>query len=116
MVNIPLLYFIFYHIFILIENRQDPEIVTITAKIWYVSDFTGDQGRWKIPQSVIDSLDEDTPLKRLEVIVKANLDYMNVALANSEIPIRYTTWGSFQDIGKNDAEIGQRHYNDIFAE
>ena len=64
----------------------------------------------------MDTWDEDTPLKRVEVTVKANLDYLNVALANSEIPIRYTTWGSFQDIGRTDEEIGRRHYKEIFKE
>ena len=92
--------------------------MTITAKIWYVSDFTGDEDhdQFKIPQSLIATWEEDTPLKRLEATVNANLDYLNVALANSEIPIRYIPWGSFQDIGKTDAEIGQRDYHEIFDE
>ena len=91
--------------------------MTVTAKIWYVSDFAGsDSDTFKIPQSVIDTWEEDTPLKRLEVTVQANLDYMNTALANSEIPIKYVTWGSFQDIGSTDAEIGQRDYHEIFDE
>ena len=31
---------------------------------------------------------------------------MNEALANSEIPIRYVQWGSVQDIGQTEAQIG----------
>ena len=77
-------------------------IVTVTAKVWYVSDFTGGS----FPQSVIDSFGEDdTPQKRAEAVVKNNLDYMNFALANSEIPMRYIVWGDVQDIGKTEAEM-----------
>ena len=39
-------------------------------------------------------------------MVSANLDYMNAALANSEIPIRYVQWGTVQDIGQTEAQIG----------
>ena len=78
-------------------------IVTVTAKIWYVSDFTGGNN---FPQSVIDTFDgEDTAQKRAEAIVKSNLDYMNFALANSEIPMRYIAWGSIQNINKTEAEM-----------
>ena len=31
---------------------------------------------------------------------------MNWALANSEIPMRFLQWGSVQDIGQTDAQIG----------
>lgn len=50
--------------------------------------------------------DGDTPQNRAQTVVTKNLDYMNSALANSEIPIRYVQWGSVQDIGKTEAQIG----------
>ena len=82
----------------------------MTAKVWYVSDFHG-----KVPKKITDTWTEDTPLKRVQAVVKENLDYFNAALANSEIPIRYITWGSFQDIGKTDAEMVQtKSSNDVF--
>ena len=40
----------------LIGERSNDEIVTITAKIWYVSDFDGG-----LPDEVRNSLDQDTP-------------------------------------------------------
>jgi hypothetical protein len=64
----------------------------------------------------VDTWDEDTPSKRVEVTVKADLEYLNGALENSEIPIRYVTWGSVQDIGRTDAEIGQKDYLEVFDE
>jgi hypothetical protein len=70
---------------------------------WYVSDF---DGKFTDNEDIISSWSEDTPDNRAQAVVKANLDYMNWALANSEIPIRYVQWGSVQDIGKTDAEIG----------
>ena len=33
---------------------------------------------------------------------------MNWALANSEIPMRFVQWGSVQDIGQTDDQIGSR--------
>ena len=51
-------------------------------------------------------MDEDTPHNRAQAVVNKNLDYMNYALANSEIPIRYVQWGSVQDIGQTEAQIG----------
>ena len=116
------------------ETRAD-EIVTVTAKIWHVSDFNGKYTRptfkqvdencvdnppeycdriiesefslETIPDDIINSwTDGDTPHNRAQAVVNANLDYMNWALANSEIPIRYVQWGKVQDIGKTDKEIG----------
>ena len=58
-------------------------------------------------QDTIDSWEDgDTPHNRAQSTVDANLDYMNYALANSDIPIRYIQWGSVQDIGKTENEIG----------
>ena len=59
-----------------------------------------------IPEEVRNSWDKDTPHNRAQAVVKKNLDYMNYALANSEIPIRYVQWGSVQDIGQTEAQIG----------
>ena len=43
---------------------------------------------------------------------------MNWALANSEIPMRFVQWGSVQDIGQTDDQIGsgggKRSTNDVF--
>ena len=119
-----------------LEARSDDEIVTVTAKIWYVSDFHGKYtsatyekvdencvdnpttSEWcdrvitshvqteTIPDDIRNSWDEDTPHNRAQAVVSANLDYMNEALANSEIPIRYVQWGSVQDIGQTEAQIG----------
>ena len=110
--------------------------MTVTAKIWFVSDFNGKYSSRKlakvdqnckdvseggdtrcdlsltyeyseiIPESVRDSWDEDTPKNRAQATVDKSLDYMNDALANSEIPMRYVQWGSVQDIGKTEAQIG----------
>ena len=112
----------------------EEEIVTITAKIWYVSDFhgkntqitsdkvdpdcvdnppdqcerkmTGYEERETIPEEVRNSWDKDTPHNRAQAAVNANLDYMNWAYANSKIPIRYIQWGSVQDIGQTEAQLG----------
>ena len=58
------------------------------------------------PEEIRNSWDEDTPHNRAQAVVDRNLDYMNEALANSEIPIRYVQWGSVQDIGQTEAQIG----------
>ena len=115
-------------------DRTDDDIATVTAKIWYVSDFHGKytqptyakvdescvdnpptycdrvisevQYFETIPEDVRNTWDEDTPHNRAQAVVNANLDYMNYALANSDIPIRYVQWGSVQDIGKTEQEIG----------
>ena len=117
-----------------LEERTDDEIVTVTAKIWHVSDFHGKytQSTYAkvdescvdnppeycertisgvelfetIPEDVRNSWSADTPHNRAQAVVDANLDYMNWALANSDIPIRYVQWGSVQDIGKTEGEIG----------
>ena len=121
---------------LLLEGRSDDEIVTVTAKIWYVSDFHGKYTRttyqkvdencqdnpnadeWcdriitsheqieQIPAEIRNSWDADTPQNRAQAVVTRNLDYMNEALANSEIPMRYVQWGSVQDIGQTEAQIG----------
>ena len=75
--------------------------MTVTAKVWFVSDFTGGS----FPDSVLATLDEDTPQNRATAVAQNNLDYMNFALANSEIPMRYLVWGDVQDIGKTEAEM-----------
>ena len=80
--------------------EDDDTIATITAKIWFVSDFDG-----QVPQSVIDTWDENTALNRATATVYSDLDYLNFALANSDLPIRYVVWGDIQDIGQTDAEI-----------
>ena len=59
-----------------------------------------------IPEEIRNSWDKDTPHNRAQAVVNSNLDYMNHALANSEIPIRYVQWGSVQDIGRTEAQIG----------
>ena len=86
-----------------LKERSDDEIVTVTAKIWYVSDFD-----CYVPPAIKNSWGEggDTPKNRAEAVVRDNLDYMNWALANSEIPMRFVQWGSVQDIGQTDAQIG----------
>jgi hypothetical protein len=117
-----------------LEDRSDDEIVTVTAKIWYVSDFHGkytsatydkvdencvdnppeycerviaSHNQYEtIPEDIINSWDEDTPHNRAQAVADVNLDYMNYALANSDIPIRYAQWGSVQDIGKTENDIG----------
>ena len=60
-----------------------------------------------IPENIRNSWpDGDTAHNRAQAVVNANLDYMNYALASSEIPIRYIQWGSVQDIGKSEKDIG----------
>ena len=113
-------------------DRTDDDIATVTAKIWYVSDFHGKytqptyakvdescvdnpptycdrvisevQYFETIPEDVRNSWEKDTPHNRAQAVVNANLDYMNEALANSDIPIRYVQWGTVQDIGKTEQE------------
>ena len=82
----------------------------MTAKIWYVSDFDG-----QVPQSVIETWDENNVLNRVTATVNANLDYLNFALANSDIPIRYVIWGDIQDIGRTDEEIGRQNKSVVFG-
>ena len=83
--------------------RTEPEIVTVTAKVWYVSDYAGKY----IPKATIQSwgTGNDTPKHKAQAVVKENLDYFNWALANSEIPMRFVQWGSVQDIGQTEAQI-----------
>ena len=76
------------------------DIIIITAKVWFVSDFNGSVADW-----IIKSWDKDTPLKRAETVIENNINYLNVALGNSMIPIRFQIWGSVQDIGKTDEQI-----------
>ena len=128
---------IFYWIFSLpLVDRTDKEIATVTAKIWYVSDFHGKYTNIKkydkvdencvdsntnicerviaevehiemIPEEVRNSWhDGDTPHNRAQAVVNVNIDYMNSALQKSQIPIRFVQWGSVQDIGKTEKEIG----------
>ena len=79
-------------------------IVTVTAKIWYVSSFTG--GKWGVPQKVLDSYEGgDTTQNRAQAIAKDNIKYMNFALANSNVPMRYVQWGSVQDLGKTESDL-----------
>ena len=60
-----------------------------------------------IPEEVRNSWrDGDTPHNRAQAVVNVNLDYMNSALQKSQIPIRFIQWGSVQDIGKTEKEIG----------
>ena len=92
------------------------EVVFITAKFWYVSDFHGNNyiqyfsggGRWNdtIPEKIKKSWKKDTSYKRAQSIAKKYVRYMNLALKNSKIPIRYMQWGSVQDIDKTEQEIG----------
>ena len=89
--------------------ETDDTIATITAKVWYVSDFSG-----QVPQNVIDTWDKDSPLNRATATVNANLDYLNFALANSDLPIRYVVWGDIQDIGESDEDIGRKNKTVVF--
>ena len=92
------------------------EVVFITAKFWYVSDFHGNNyiqyfsggGRWNdtIPQTIKKSWKKDTPHNRAQSIANKYVRYMNLALENSKIPIRYMQWGSVQDIGNTEQETG----------
>ena len=90
-------------------SENDDTIATITAKIWYVSDFNG-----SVPQNVIDTWSKDSAFNRANATINANLDYLNFALANSDLPIRYVVWGDIQDIGLTDAEIGQKDKTLVF--
>ena len=91
-------------------------VVSITAKFWYVSDFHGNNyiqylsggGRWNdtIPETIKKCWKKDTPHNRAQIIAKKYVRYMNLALRNSKIPIRYMQWGSVQDIGNTEQEIG----------
>ena len=78
----------------------DEGIVTITAKVWFVSDFNG-----SVPDNVKHSWNKDTALKRAQAVVENNMNYLNMALGNSMIPIRFQVWGSVQDIEKTDEQI-----------
>ena len=60
----------------------------------------------QIPENIRNRWDEDTPYNRAQTVVNDNLDYMNWALSNSEIPIRYVQWGKIQDIGETGKIIG----------
>ena len=77
---------------------QHKDIVTITAKIWFVSDFNGSH-YFNRPWN------EKTPFERAQAVVENNVNYLNVALGNSMIPIRFKVWGSVQDIKKTDEQI-----------
>ena len=59
-----------------------------------------------VPEEIRNSWDEDTPHNRAQAVVNANIDYMNWSLSNRDIPIRYIQWGSVQDIGQTEAQIG----------
>ena len=74
-----------------------------------MSDFDG-----QVPQNVVDTWEEDTALNRVKATVDANLDYLNSALANSDLPIRLAVWGDIQDIGATDEEIGQKEKAVVF--
>ena len=76
-----------------------------------MSDFDG-----QVPQNVVDTWDEDTALNRVKATVDANLDYLNFALANSDLPIRFVVWGDIQDIGATDEEIGQQNKSVVFEQ
>ena len=81
---------------------QHKDIVTITAKVWYVSDFNGsDYGT----NYFYPPWNEKTPFERAQAVVKNNMNYLNVALGNSMIPIRFQVWGDVQDIKKTDEQI-----------
>ena len=53
-------------------------------------------------------------MNRATATVTANLDYLNFALANSDLPIRYVVWGDIQDIGATDEEIGRLNKTVVF--
>ena len=75
-------------------------IAVITAKVWYVSDFNA-----SIPRLANQVGKQISPQKRAETVLENNIDYLNVALGNSLIPIRFISWGSVQDIGLTDSQI-----------
>ena len=77
---------------------QRKDIVTITAKVWFVSDFNGSN-------YYSHSWNAKTPFERAQAVIRNNMNYLNVALGNSMIPIRFQVWGSVQDIGKTDEQI-----------
>ena len=74
------------------------DIVTITAKVWFVSDFNGTNYFSR-------SWNKKTPLQRAQAVIVNNMNYLNMALGNSMIPIRFQVWGYVQDIGKTDEQI-----------
>ena len=74
------------------------DIVTITAKVWFVSDFNG-------TNYFSPSWNKKTPLQRAQAVIENNMNYLNVALGNSMIPIRFQVWGYVQDIGRTDEQI-----------
>ena len=88
----------------------------VTAKFWFVSDFHGNNyiqyygggGKWNdsIPEKIKNSWNQDNPFNRAQSVVDKYVKYMNLALVNSRIPIRYMQWGSVQDIGQTEVEIG----------
>ena len=84
------------------EEWPNEKITLITAKVWYVSDFNASIPPWKIINKLGKKI---TPQQRAEVVLENNIDYLNVALGNSEIPIRVRAWGSVQDIGLKNSEI-----------
>ena len=82
------------------EGWPNETIAVITAKVWYVSDFNA-----SLPSSVTKHGHLINPQKRTETVLEENINYLNVALGNSRIPIRFRAWGSVQDIGLKDAQI-----------
>ena len=84
------------------EEWPNETITIITAKVWYVSDFNATIPPWKIINNLGKKV---TPQQRAEVVLENNIDYLNVALGNSQIPIRVRAWGSVQDIGLKNSEI-----------
>jgi len=65
------------------ETPADDEVVTVTAKFWYVSDFKS---------NATDHAD-------------SYVTAMNNALENSQIPILYKRWGSIQKLPRSHAEM-----------
>ena len=84
------------------EEWPNEKIAIITAKVWYVSDFNASIPPWKIINNHGKKIN---PQQRAEVVLENNIDYLNVALANSQIPIRVRAWGSVQDIGLKNSDI-----------
>ena len=74
------------------------DIVTITAKVWFVSDFNG-------TNYFSPSWNNKTAFERAQAVIENNMNYLNMALGNSMIPIRFQVWGYVQDIGKTDEQI-----------
>ena len=75
-------------------------IAVITAKVWYVSDFNA-----SIPRHANQVGKQISPQIRAETVLENHIDYLNIALGNSRIPIRFISWGSVQDIGLKDSQI-----------